>query len=76
LKHPASIAYEILGELLHHVGAVKSPEGKGLSHARWMAIEVTCMEDEEKMHRWVGYIQAMLIYEGVSTLEREMERNR
>jgi hypothetical protein len=34
------------------------------------------MEDEEKMHRWVGYIQAMLIYEGVSTLEREMERNR
>jgi hypothetical protein len=72
-------AARLIGAVLAERGtdAGRDPEGKSLEHAAFMAGEIGDgpMEEGAAM-RWLGYLQAMLVFHGVSTLENERDRNR
>ncbi len=55
----------------------RDPLGRKISHFRWMASELyqRKLDSETKACRWLGYLQAGLIFHGLSTLEREKARN-
>jgi len=63
--------------LLANVPATRDDEGKGLAHLRWMTEQLASrsIESPTKACRWLGYIQAMLISRGMSTLDAEKRRN-
>lgn len=51
-------------------------DGRSPSHLHWMALELVKAEmSPTKACRWLGYLQAGLIYNGVSTLKLEKLRN-
>lgn len=57
-------------------------DGKGLAHALYMLDRVAEAEvdgkpmGENKAMRWLGYAQAMLVYEGFGALDAMKETNR
>ena len=54
-----------------HQKSDRSLDGKGINHAVWMLEEVKhCRVKAEKAHRWLGWAQAILVYEGAATLEQ------
>lgn len=64
--------------LLSTTAPERDPMGTSLSHAAWMARELVTNHElsEGKAMRWYGYLQAMLVLHGVSSLEEEKERSR
>lgn len=69
-----NICQELVEQLVTPV--VASEDGAGLPHAAWMLFQIPHMEDVEKANRWLGYAQAILVYEGVFSLQemRDMTR--
>lgn len=63
---------------LSFIAPERDPTGISLSHAAWMARELVTNQElsEGKAMRWYGYLQAMLVFHGVSSLEEEKERSR
>ena len=55
---------------------VRESEGKSLGHARFMANQIADGMSLNKTMRWLGYLQAMLVFNGVSALDEEKDRNR
>jgi len=63
-------ACSLINALESEVEAKRDDEGKGLSHAAWMleGIEKGYIQ-HEKAHRWLGYIQGLMVTNGVVTLK-------
>ncbi len=64
------------------VKPARLPDGKGLAHALFMLDSVASAQvdgrpmGEGKAMRWLGYAQAMLVYEGLGALDAMKETNR
>lgn len=74
----ASEILQLLNVKFPNVEAEQSPDGKGVSHLKFMAYKLTTdtLMSRGKVMRWLGYLQAALIYESISDLETEKERSR
>ena len=42
-------------------------------HLRWMIVQLRSELDALKAHRWLGYIQGVMVGDGLTTLEKERE---
>lgn len=66
-----------LDKVIGDVEPIRDPEGKSLSHLRWMIVEMKTTEfSDDKFNRWLGYIQGVLVVLGITTLNKERDRNR
>lgn len=78
----ATAAFEIEAKIRQeypYARPVRNKMGRGIEHALFMATELQVSDGEidsdTKACRWLGYLQAMLVYEGVSALADEKHRN-
>lgn len=67
------------GDLLKGIKGIpeeRSEDGLGLAHARWMCDESWGMDDPAKLHRWLGYVQCILVSSGRFTLDDVRDHSR
>ena len=75
-ERAARVAEELLRTNLASCTPIRNESGEGIQHAAWMATELTKREmSPTKACRWLGYIQAVAISYGLSTLAKEKQRN-
>ncbi len=71
--------FQRYGKLLKGMRGVpqeRSEDGKGLPHARWMCDESWGIDEASKLHRWLGYVQSILVSSGQFTLDEVREHSR
>lgn len=59
----------------------RNEKGQGINHAAFMAHELVkvhseIIDSDTKANRWLGYLQCMLVYEGISDLQAEKLKNK
>ena len=55
---------------LDDLDAVRSPKQDGLSHLKWMLVGIeNAYVMGEQAHRWLGYVQGMLVALGLYTMQ-------
>lgn len=58
---------------------VKDSDGLGLRHAYWMLYSIEVMIDDwplTKCHRWLGYVQSIMIHNKLINLEQARDMSR
>lgn len=64
--------YKRLGEL----GIETIERGTRLQHAKWMCLKAEGHESDKKINRWLGWIQCVMDYEGIFSLQETIEHTR
>lgn len=68
---------EILSDGYVNLEIKRDPEGKTRNHLKWMINEMKTKEfSQGKFNRWLGYIQGVMVVQGLTSLNKERERNR
>lgn len=60
-----ALYYNKLSEM--NIEAAES--GANLQHAKWMCVTAEKFYSIRKINRWIGWIQSVMVYEGVYTLD-------
>lgn len=77
MDRASTAAASMLFAELRDIAPMRSDDGCTLGHLRWMAEELAAkrLDSETKACRWLGWLQAGLVWQGLSTLDAEKRRN-
>src|SRR5690606_295454 len=61
---------------LEELGIDEKERGTRLQHAKWMCKAANGINNELKLHRWLGFVQAWLVAENIFSLDECMSHMR